>query len=488
MQNQSQNHDVDSSRRSFFRNTGAALLAGYAFSNKMGLAQNVQRANSEYQSITVTTHEWNGDIDERLDFPKDWKIQTVEMAGAKSPVMTDQQIIDAIRKPIGTKQLRDIAAGKKTACVLFDDLTRPTPASAVAKHIINELNAAGIDDDHILFYGALGTHEHLSQPDTRKKLGEEVVNRCTWLNHDIFHNFVPVGRTSFMNRISVNSYYWKTDVKVAISGVKVHVTAGYGGGAKIILPGVSDFDAIFYNHQTVSQAQRNNDTDVAAGNPTVGNGKIIGNDMRTDMIEAARLAKLDFTVQIVYNGKRQPVAMFAGDVEEAHIEACRYANKHYTNTVQLKGGFADVTVVNRYPQCKQGDLVGPALKAGGSLVYIVNNPEMLSPHHYLRQYRWYRGMDASWWDTFYDAPGVGVPKTGGDYLDNLTQILYFSQYAQKKDLINNGRRKNIKVCRTWDEVLKNLEPAHKSGAQVAVYPYYSIQSDPVPLEQPVKKA
>ena len=220
-------------------------------------------------------------------------------------------------------------------------------------HLINELNAAGIDDDHILMYGALGTHEHLSQPDARKKLGDEAISRCPWMNHDIMHNFVDVGRTSFINRIEVSAYYYNCDVRLAISGVKAHITAGYGGGAKIILPGVVSFDTIYYNHGVVSQFARCDDREVGYGNPTVGPGRIFGNDMRTDMVEAARLAKLDFTVQVVFNGKRQPVGVYAGDVEEAHVEACRYANTHYENSTQVSGGAGDVVVLNRYPLRKQ---------------------------------------------------------------------------------------------------------------------------------------
>jgi nickel-dependent lactate racemase len=202
--------------------------------------------------------------------------------------------------------------------------------------------------------------------------------------------------------------------------------------------------------------------------------------MRTDMIEAARLAKLDFTVQIVYNGKRQPVGVYAGDVEQAHIEACRYANNHYQNAVQVAGGTGDVVVLNRYPQVKQGSIVAPGSKAGGSLVYLMQNPEMLSPHHYLKQHRWYRGDTASWWDTFYPS---AVPAS---YLDNLGQIIYVSQYANKRDLIIDHRRKNIKFVQTWTEALKLLEAAHKGTTKVVLYPYYPIQQDPLSLEGPNK--
>ena len=461
-------------RRRFFRSSGAALLAGYAYRNGVGLGGKIARADTgQYQSVTIPTHEFYGDIEERLDFPKDWEIEVVKMSGHDTPVLTDEQIIERIRSPIGTKQLRDIAAGKKTAVVTFDDLTRPTAPGRIAKAVIDELNAAGIDDDHILFYAATGTHPTLSQPDARAKLGDEVLGRCAWINHDIMHNFVNVGRTSFINRIEVNAYFNSADVKITLSGIKVHFAAGYGGGAKMVLPGVSSFRTILYNHGVIAGYVRNNDTDTGTGNPTIGMGRVVDNDMRRDMIEAARLAGVDFSVNIIYNGRREPVRVFAGDVEQAHVEACRYAHRHYVNANEIRGGSVDVAVINRYPQTRQGRITAYPAKEGGSGVYILQNPMCLNTDGFLRQYRWFQ--NASWWETFYQE------NPGGDRLDMYGQIIIFSQYIAKRDLINNGRRKNVKLARTWDEVLGYLEEAHPDGARVGVYPYYSIQHNPIEL-------
>ena len=78
--------------------------------------------------MVIPTHEFAGDLDERLEFPPHWDIHVMEMAGAKSPVLTSPREIAAqIAKPFGTGQLRELAQGKKTAVMTFDDLTRTTP-------------------------------------------------------------------------------------------------------------------------------------------------------------------------------------------------------------------------------------------------------------------------------------------------------------------------------------------------------------------------
>ncbi len=475
MKDRSSENDWNQSRRAFLKNSGMGLLAGFAFVKGTGLAQTVLKQNPDkYQSVNINTHEFYGDIEERLDFPRDWKINVIKMAGHDAHVLTGDEIRRRVQSPIGTKRLSEIAAGKKTAVVTFDDLTRPTPTGTVAKYVLEELNAAGIDDDHILFYAAVGNHQILSQPNVRAKLGDEIVNRCPWINHNVWDNFDDVGRTSFMNRIEVGTYFNRADVKVTISGIKVHFAAGYGGGAKMIIPGVTSFKTIFYNHGIVGGYERNNQADTGTGNSTTGKGKILQNDLRSDMIEAARLAGVDYSVQIVFNGRREPVAVYTGDIVDAHVEACRYANKHYVHEPVNEKGY-DITIRNSYPQARQTSVGRRGeIREGGSTVIILQNPMCRSTFHSLREHRWYK--KASWWDTFYreDVSGRGRGKMTG-------QHIIFSQYIAKKDLINIYRQPNAKIARTWDEVLEYLEPVHRSGARVALYPYSQIQHPPLKL-------
>ena len=81
-------------------------------------------------------------MEERLDFPEGWRITVVEIAGADAPVLTVEEMRNKVGNPIKTRPLRDIAYGKKTAVVTFDDLTRPTPVNTVAPFVIEELKGA----------------------------------------------------------------------------------------------------------------------------------------------------------------------------------------------------------------------------------------------------------------------------------------------------------------------------------------------------------
>jgi nickel-dependent lactate racemase len=453
------------SRRNFIKysGAGAALLAGNAFLRGKGLSKDIILPKDN--SITITTHEWFGDLEERLDFPEDWQIHFVELAGANTPVLTAEEIRQKISSPIGTKLLRDIASGKKTAVITFDDLTRPTPVSVVAPLIIEELKAGGIKEENILFVASYGNHRIMSQVEVRAKLGDEIVEKYPWINHNVWENLTDVGETSFKNRIKVNFYFMKADVKVCISGIKHHGMAGYGGGGKAVLPGVAWIESTSFNHRKIAGGG-------SRKNETVGMGKIFKNEVRLDMEEAAELAAVDFTAQIVYNGKRKPVGVFAGASRKAHREACKMANRHYrTQPFQQ----ADIVIANSYPQTRHGigalGWVGRSIKEGGSAVLILQNPMGLSSWHYHEERTSFRSQ--SYWDMLPTNVSSPVPKA--------RQIIVFSQYLQKREM-NKFPPKYVQFAKTWDQVLELLRKNHKGKATVAVYPYAAIQHPPVELD------
>ena len=275
--------------------------------------------------------------------------------------------------PIGTKSLRELAEGKKTVAISFDDLTRTTPAYTVTPWLMSELAKAGIQDENMLFIGSFGTHRPMTQEEVARKLGPDIAKRYAWLNHDVFDNLKELGATTRGNNIKVNQTFLGADLKICISGIKVHQDAGYGGGAKAILPGLAALPTVEYNHTQILTKVR-----------TTGPVKIFKNDMRLDMIEAARMAKVDYTLQILYNDRLRPTQIWGGDIVDAHHAGVRVAAKTYC-TPTFKD--ADIVVANAYPQNAQafhGALwINYSRRPGGTGVIIVQHPLGIDPVHYL---------------------------------------------------------------------------------------------------------
>lgn len=423
----------------------------------------------DLKHVNIRTHEHYGDIWERLDFPDAWDIQVAHMAGHNAVVLGRDEILNQIRSPIGTIPLRELAQGKRSAAITFDDLTRPTPVHAVAPLVTGELLAAGVPAERIVFIAACGTHRSLEQDEAVRKLGLDQLQEFSWINHNPWDNLQEVGTTSSGNVVKINRTFAASDLRITISGVKIHGFAGYGGGAKAILPGVAGFDTVNYNHTVVMKAFKK------GGRSQSGVISVNKNQIRADMEEAARLAKVDFSVQIVYNGDRQVSAIFAGDIVEAHRAASRFAVGHYRTTVIAA---PDVVVCNSYPQATQAKASSwtNSVREGGTAVLIIQHPQGVSAMHYWGEHM--QGREGkTHWDTL-DAP---MPPLPGE-----RHLIVFSQYADRR--LKNKFPKDTFFARTWADVITEVGSRHRGKVRVAVYPYSAIQHPETRLDEPDARA
>ncbi len=446
------------SRREFLAGSAAATAAA------------LSAAESD-RSVVLRTHDWFGDKLERFDFPPGWRVRTYHMKGHQAPVLSSQEIRKAVLNPVGTKPLAEIAAGKTTAVIAVDDMTRPTPAHEIVPHLVAELNAAGIRDENILFVVGHGCHPMLNGMEAAQKIGQDAVQRHPWINHNCWENLVELGTTRHKNRVFANTYYCNADVKITISGLKAHGYPGYAGGPKMILPGVCGITTIRYNHFEIKQSSR------PRRDP---NGVEIitmhQNEKRQDMIDAARAVGVDFSVQTVYNQDRKLVRVVAGDIVEAHNQAARYAVNHL-GTEYAKS--ADIIVINTYPKGlePQQDFVwgSRGLKEGGSIVLINQHPMGKAAWHYDDQLRFFQRGGGNYFK-HREARKKRFPQA--------RQFLWYSQYLQARELDAIDVPPETVGLRTWTEVVDRLRREHKGDVEVAVYPYSGIQHGIATLDLP----
>ncbi|MEE8471127.1 MAG: lactate racemase domain-containing protein, partial [Dehalococcoidia bacterium] len=179
---------------------------------------------------------WYDDDHVELRFPSTWEIDVCYMKGHRRPPVTESKIRAAFSNPIGTAPIRELARGKKEVVILFDDMSRPTRAAEIVPHVLDELKAAGISDDHIRFIAALGAHGALTRLDFAKKLGEAALSRFPVYNHNPYENCTFIGNTSNGTPVSVNSEVMSCDLKIGIGCILPHPLTGFGGGSKIVLP------------------------------------------------------------------------------------------------------------------------------------------------------------------------------------------------------------------------------------------------------------
>jgi nickel-dependent lactate racemase len=125
------------------------------------------------------------------------------------------------------------------------------------------------------------------------------------------------------------------DLKVGIGCIVPHSFSGFGGGGKIMLPGVAHIDSIAYNHGTLVKQHPG----------CVGVGKIEGNIPRLDIEEAARMAGLDLKIDAIVNLHGEITSLFVGDPIVEHREGMALAKEVYATT---RAKNMDIVVVNAY--------------------------------------------------------------------------------------------------------------------------------------------
>jgi len=209
-----------------------------------------------------------------------------------APDIGQGSINKALFSPIGSESLFAIAKGKKKAVIAVDDISRPTPAYRILPIVINELKRAGIKEKNIRIIMSLGAHRPMLREDLIKKLGEDLWNSVEIHNHHPFENLVNLGISSRGTPIHINKLFMDADIKIGVGCIVPHNYAGFGGGGKIVLPGISGIDTLEANHQPAVQGLKGE------------LGLVDGNEVRYDIEEIAQKVGLDFIINVVVNSQR----------------------------------------------------------------------------------------------------------------------------------------------------------------------------------------
>ena len=280
------------------------------------------------------------------------------------------EIERALKEPIGSKRLSEIAKPEHKVAIVVDDATRPAPSYLMIPPLLNELNMAGVKDEDVIVIFGCGTHRAVTQEEALQLLGEEVIKRVKTLSHDCrAGDLIYIGETKkHGTKVSLNKIFAEADLKILTGDVCFHYYAGYGGGRKSVLPGVSGEETIRHNHAMIL-------------NPNAKTGILEGNPIHEDMVEAARLAKVNFILNVVTNSKGEVVKAFAGDLEQAFYEGVKVVDEMYRVTVDRK---ADIVVVspgghpadvNLFQAYKGVDSALGVVKRGGVIVLVAECPE-----------------------------------------------------------------------------------------------------------------
>jgi nickel-dependent lactate racemase len=308
---------------------------------------------------------WYHDSPIEITFPDSWDV-TAHRLNLPSP-LSEEEIRASINSPVGQPPLGELARGKSKPVIVIDDLARPTPVYRVMPFLLEQFKMGGIDSKKIRIVVATGTHGPQNSDALRKKIGKLAFDTCRVIVHDCREKGKHLGKTTFGTPVIVNQEVFESDLIVGIGGAYSHRKTGFGGGAKLAIGvlGLKSIATIHYSRKGCGPSHN------------------IENDFRKDLLEIARMVKLETMFTLHINENMEVVNVLCGDhfsyfPDAAEFTAERYITPHPSD--------ADAVIVNAYPFdtsfCTMRKAYEPLLKTPPSAtrIIIAANPEGVGHH------------------------------------------------------------------------------------------------------------
>jgi nickel-dependent lactate racemase len=309
-----------------------------------------------------------------IDVPDKNLTKILSMKDSKPIKDPMANIKKALESPIGSPSLAELVRGKKSACIVICDFTRPVPNQILLPPILSTLEENGIKRKNIVILIATGLHRPNLGDELVHLVGEEIASNYRIVNHYAKQNetHTYLGKTSRGTEVFIDSTYMNADLKITTGFIEPHLMAGFSGGRKLICPGISSLDTVKVMHSPR-----------ILEHPNAREGVISGNPFHEESLEIAKMAGMDFIVNVALNENKQITGIFAGDMEKAHDQGVAFVREKVGDSVPepvdivitTSAGFPlDATF---YQSIKGLTAALPIVKKGGTIILAAECQEGL---------------------------------------------------------------------------------------------------------------
>ena len=292
----------------------------------------------------------------------------------------EEVIQTALAKPIGTPPLEQLVKMGQRVAVIIDDITRETPTCLMLPPLLERLLVAGVSQDDISIVIALGTHRPLTETEIIKKTGSTIANEFEIINIPSRdkNQMVYMGMSSNNIPAWVNRAVANADVRIGLGMIAPHMSAGYGGGAKIVLPGVCSTKTVDTFHAR--------EADI-----TINQLGSLNSPIRTDLEQfVGERVGLDFIVNVILTRENDLYQCVAGHFIEAHRAGVRFSQDVYSVMVSKP---YPLVIANAYPgqidlwQSTKAIWCGEMMTGNdGTLVLVTESQEGISNYPFFPHY------------------------------------------------------------------------------------------------------
>lgn len=286
-----------------------------------------------------------------------------------------ENLLEAIRNPIGTRSLKEQVKATDTVAIVISDITRPTPNHILVPLLIEELDHVPLENFVII--NGTGTHRDQTREEFIEMLDEWTVNNIRIINNQCHDKdtHVNLGKSEFGCDIYLNKEYVEADFRIVTGFIEPHFFAGFSGGPKGIMPGIAGIETIltFHNARMI-------------GDPLSTWGNMVNNPVQDMTREINSLCKPDFMLNVTLNREKEITSVFAGELYEAHDKGCAFAKEHAM--FQCEERF-DVVITsnsgypldqNLYQAVKGMSAAHKIVKEGGSIIIASECSDGLPNH------------------------------------------------------------------------------------------------------------
>jgi lactate racemase len=310
-----------------------------------------------------------------LDLPETWKVDVVEPRFTPGVPDPAQALTKALRAPRGMAALREFVNPGDRVGIIFSDITRPTPLHLILPALLRELDH--VPCQNITLFNALGTHRPNTPQELLGMLGEYMVDRYRIVQNNAFDEGTQVclGTTSRGHEIWLNRELAECDVKILTGFIEPHFFAGFSGGGKAIMPGMSGQKTVLGNHDAGNIGNPNATWGVTHGNP-------IWEEVREVALQAGRI----FLLNVTLNKEKEITAVFAGALDPTHSAGCAFVketamalvSQPYDIVVTTNSGYP--MDMNLYQTIKGMSAAALVVRPGGTIIAAAECSDGIPDH------------------------------------------------------------------------------------------------------------
>ncbi len=253
-----------------------------------------------------------------VNLPDDRVVGPLAIRPASPLPDPDAAIARVLACPTGTPPLAEVARGRRNACILVCDITRPVPNRLLLPPLLRILEEQGIRREDVLILVATGLHRPNEGAELEELVGPEIARRYRCENHHgkelSEHDFL--GTTANGVPVWLDSRYVRADLKITTGLIEPHLMAGYSGGRKVICPGIAALETVKVWHGPRFLEH-----------PRADCGFLEGNPVHEENTRIALMAGCDFIVNVCIDGQRRITWVGAGHMIEAWHEGVRFCEE-----------------------------------------------------------------------------------------------------------------------------------------------------------------